>query len=213
MTSRLSLHRAWPLVVVLGVLSGGCKPWTVRPIQNGSGGDSTSTVFDSKAYVDGVWDAKVVAASDSAAEELAAAMARLTVAGASGARTSVLVKGRARVSEVDRRSRVGLAYLSLADGKDTPRVALQIGPVLRGTALRDALPFIRFSDFINQIDFAAVAGELNARVLHTVLGGTIADTVKDRTVSFTGAATVTGTGASRTVEIVPITLRIEGIHQ
>ena len=35
--------------------------------------------------------------------------------------------------------------------------AIQIGPVLRGTALRDALEFVRFTDFVNQFEFAGVA--------------------------------------------------------
>ena len=41
----------------------------------------------------------------------------------------------------------------MVDGKPTT-VVLQIGPVIFGTALRDALPFIAFGDFVNQIDYA-----------------------------------------------------------
>jgi predicted lipoprotein len=42
---------------------------------------------------------------------------------------------------------------------------VQVGPVIRGTAVRDALPFIRFSDFANQIEFALVASALNDHAL------------------------------------------------
>ena len=48
----------------------------------------------------------------------------------------------------------------MIDGKPTT-VVLQIGPVMFGTALRDALPFISFGDFVNQIDFAEVSRAFN----------------------------------------------------
>jgi predicted lipoprotein len=35
--------------------------------------------------------------------------------------------------------------------------------VIRGTALRDALPFIQFSQFTNQLEYARVANALNDR--------------------------------------------------
>ena len=47
---------------------------------------------------------------------------------------------------------------------------VQIGPVIRGTALRDAVSFIRFNDFANQFEFAAVSNALHERVLRDVVG-------------------------------------------
>jgi predicted lipoprotein len=44
-------------------------------------------------------------------------------------------------------------------------VALQVGPVMRGTALRDAVGFIQFDQFANQLQFADVANQLNERAL------------------------------------------------
>ena len=38
-------------------------------------------------------------------------------------------------------------------------VVLQIGPVLRGTSIRDALPTVSFDQFVNQIQYADVAGK------------------------------------------------------
>ena len=35
-----------------------------------------------------------------------------------------------------------------------PTRSVQIGPAMRGTAIRDALDFVSFNDFTNQIDFA-----------------------------------------------------------
>ena len=61
----------------------------------------------------------------------------------------------------------------LVEGADGTRVAVLTGPVIRGTALRDALPFIQFSQFVNQLEFARVGNALNeraARVARTAVG-------------------------------------------
>jgi predicted lipoprotein len=50
------------------------------------------------------------------------------------------------------------------DGDGAADVRLQLGPVIRGTALRDAAPFYRFDDFRDQIEFAKLARALNDRV-------------------------------------------------
>jgi predicted lipoprotein len=113
------------------------------------------------------------------------------------------------VTEVDLRSRVGLAYLE-AGASATRRIALQVGPVVRGTALRDALGFIRFGDFVNQIDFAAAATELNARALRSAFEGIDAKNLEGRLVTFAGAAALGNTGASTPIEIVAVTLQVEG---
>ncbi len=48
---------------------------------------------------------------------------------------------------------------------------MQIGPVIRGTTLRDVLPFIDFTAFRNQIDFAELARGLNDQAYKTALEG------------------------------------------
>jgi predicted lipoprotein len=126
-------------------------------------------------------------------------------------RKSLLVKGRARVTSIDLRSRVGLAFLDMGPAAAV-RVALQVGPVLRGTALRDALPFIRFTDFVNQIDYAAVSSELNERALRSAIGQTAPASLDGKIVSFRGAATTVGrSAAADLIEIVPVALQIEGM--
>jgi predicted lipoprotein len=86
-------------------------------------------------------------------------------------------------------------------------VAIQIGPVLRGTALRDALPFVRFTDFVNQLEFAAVANALNDRVLAEVIDGVEVDGLAGREVEFVGASPAR---SGAVVEIVPVLLGISG---
>jgi predicted lipoprotein len=193
---------------VLLLASTACKPWTVRPLQERSSQSSSAGAsFDAHAYVSSIWTAKVLAAAEASAIDIHS-LALPRDGSTERARRSVLVSGTARVTEVDLKSRVGLAYLDIA-GQPDSRVALQVGPVLRGTALRDALPFVKFSDFVNQIDFAAVASELNARALASALRGLDLAGLKGKTVSFRGATAV-NPGASAVIEIVPIAVRIEG---
>ena len=58
------------------------------------------------------------------------------------------------------------------DGKADARV--QIGPAMRGTALRDSLDFVQFNEFTNQIDFAQFGKAFNAYADKTVLVQTAA---------------------------------------
>jgi len=72
------------------------------------------------------------------------------------------------------------------DGKADLR--LQLGPVIRGTVLRDVAPFYNFDDFRDQIEFAKLARAINERAKAKIVvpeGDLIG-----RTVSFTGVTAV-----------------------
>jgi predicted lipoprotein len=65
-----------------------------------------------------------------------------------------LINGEGRVTRVE------VGQIVLDNG-----IALLGGPVIRGTALRDALPFIQFSQFTNQLEYARVSNALNDRAV------------------------------------------------
>ena len=89
-------------------------------------------------------------------------------------------------------------------------ISIQIGPVLRGAALRDATGIVRFTDFVNQLQFADVGNELNGRVLKTVLAPLDATKLRGRVVAFAGAlAAPEGTAEPPLRELLPIRLTIE----
>lgn len=50
------------------------------------------------------------------------------------------------------------------DGDGTADAKIQLGPVIRGTALRDAAPFYSFDDFRDQIEFAKLGRAINDRI-------------------------------------------------
>ncbi len=160
-----------------------CVPWTVRPID-----EMQSGAFDAERYVESIWRSKVLPAAAQGAD--------LRSARLDGAR---LVKGEGRVLRVDTSSRSGLLFLDLPPYNGRADAAVQIGPVIRGTALRDAMPFIQFSQFTNQLEFARVGNALNERAAK--LPG---EAVRGSVVAFTGAAT-----GGEPPEIVPVTLMVK----
>ena len=87
-------------------------------------------------------------------------------------------------------------------------MAIQIGPVIRGTALRDASSFIRFSDFTNQFDFAGAANALNDHVLRAVVGAMLVDTLVGRNITFIGAIGKSPLREDGAIEIVPVQLEL-----
>ncbi|AEG44472.1 DUF2291 family protein [Isoptericola variabilis] len=67
------------------------------------------------------------------------------------------------------------------------RVMVQIGPAINGTALRDATGLIDFNDFLNQIEYANAATELNNKVKESVLADFDPAAAEGRQVTVTGA--------------------------
>lgn len=80
-----------------------------------------------------------------------------------GAAWNFAVSGEGRVIEANLTSRARKAMLD-TDGDGTADVTLQLGPVIKGTALRDLAPFYDFNDFRDQIEFAKLGRAINDRV-------------------------------------------------
>jgi predicted lipoprotein len=187
-----------PLVCVLAVAGWLAidRPWTIRPIERAAAGP-----FDAAAYVAGIWDSRVVPEMRS----LAVPFAAWTNAPAPSATAAVSLAGV--VIAVDSSSRVGTAAVDVDPADGRADALLAVGPVVRGTALRDALDFIRFSDFTNQIQYASVAGALNERAL-AVLPQADAETLRGRRIQSIGAASKPASPNALPV-IVPVALTIE----
>lgn len=196
-----------------------CVPWTVRPIEAEKQERGGSSARSRAEYVDAIWDSRLVPAVTNAAVDarvllnaLAAspgeARARYGRGEATGP-TYFIVRGEGLVLGVDTRSRVGLALLDIAPFDGRPDVSIQIGPVLRGTSLRDATGVVRFSDFTNQLQFADVGNEINDRVLRSVLAPLDARQLKRRKVLFAGTVAAVEKSQVPLPELVPVLLRLE----
>jgi predicted lipoprotein len=185
-------------LLLLPILLLGCRIATIRPIESEDESPGSQD-FDAAAYVDRLWSEDVPAALGEAVdvgELLPALEADAASAGETWGRRqgtgpfNVIVKGSGRITGVDTSSRTGVAEVEVDVPGGTERIRLQIGPVLQGTSIRDALPSVSFDRFVNQIQYADVANELNARVEREVVGDLDREALRGRTARFAGMATL-----------------------
>ncbi|RMC37739.1 DUF2291 family protein [Paracoccus alkanivorans] len=114
------------------------------------------------------------------------------------------VSGEGRIVEAKLDSRAAkLGVDTTGDG--AADVTVQLGPVIRGTALRDAMPFIVFTDFRDQIEFAKLANALNAAA-HAAIAKPGGDVI-GQTARFEGVFTLRDPAK---IELVPTMLKVGG---
>jgi predicted lipoprotein len=101
-----------------------------------------------------------------------------------------------------------LLPLTIEGLPDEVEVMLQIGPAINGTALRDATGLVDFNDFLNQIEYANAATELNNKVKSDVLADFDAAAAEGKTVRFVGAFAF---GSNpQVIQITPVELEVTG---
>ncbi|WP_224651682.1 DUF2291 family protein [Pectobacterium versatile] len=115
------------------------------------------------------------------------------------ARKAVYARLQGTVSGIDRASREGKLMLDVQGDA----VTFQLGPIVKGNAIRDAAGFIRFDDFKNQVQFAQLARALNNKALASL--PELDAGVQGKSVNVLAALVVTKQGIS---EAVPMTLNL-----
>ncbi|MEQ9892138.1 DUF2291 family protein [Pectobacterium aroidearum] len=115
------------------------------------------------------------------------------------ARKAVYARLQGTVSGIDRESREGKLMLDVQGDA----VTLQLGPIVKGNAIRDAAGFIRFEDFKNQVQFAQLARALNNKALASL--PTLEAGVQGKTVNVLAALVITKQGVS---DAVPMMLNL-----
>ncbi|MDR1510679.1 MAG: DUF2291 domain-containing protein, partial [Synergistaceae bacterium] len=131
--------------------------------------------FDAKQYVAGIWDESVIPHMLGKAVDAGELIRGLksdteTTCEKYGYRAvkennpfNFSLKGRVKVLSVNAESNARAeADLEPYDG--IADLVIQVGPIFKGTAIRDFLDFVKFEDFTNQVDFAKLANELNFKV-------------------------------------------------
>jgi predicted lipoprotein len=99
-----------------------------------------------------------------------------------------------------------LLPLTIEGLPDDVEVMLQIGPAINGTALRDATGLVDFNDFLNQIEYANAATELNNKVKSDVLADFDAAAAEGKTVRFVGAFAYGSNPA--VLQVTPVELEV-----
>ena len=92
------------------------------------------------------------------------------------------------------------------DGDGTADATVQLGPVIRGTTLRDVQPFIDFTAYRDQIAFAELARALNDQAYETALEGVPKDGLVGKKVTLVGAFTLKAAGDP--ILITPVSFEV-----
>jgi predicted lipoprotein len=210
-------------VIVIVALLIWKPPFVIRPIPaspkpGASANAGAPSATGATAFVDPIWDSKIVPAFVSKAVEakelLAAIQENPDQAGEKYGRREAtnpynyLIKGAGQVTAVNTESRAGTLTVMLTDAKPGQNVTIQIGPVVLGTAVRDATGIISFNQFTNQIDYAGVSKEMNARAIHDALKGRNPATLNGKQIRFVGAFTYDPHSAG-VIHITPIKLEVQ----
>ncbi|CAG9214049.1 conserved hypothetical protein [Paraburkholderia tropica] len=77
------------------------------------------------------------------------------------------IRVQGKVTRIDTTSRVGRAYVDVtpASGGEPVHVALETGPVVIGTGVRDGFPGVKYGDFDDQSKFAVFGQAINKLVV------------------------------------------------
>ncbi|MDD4573216.1 MAG: DUF2291 domain-containing protein [Sphaerochaeta sp.] len=173
--------------------------------------------FDAVEYVHGIWDDQVVGTFKEEARELEALLNGLRTdpektKEAYGIRKEELspytfiVSGRIPIKEVNRESSAGLLVLDILDLSEESNCTIQIGPVIKKSMVRDALEFIKFDDFNNQIEFANISREINFYIRDNIVPSVDDSWKPGMVVDFLGAFTLFD--GSEEVMITPVQLEL-----
>lgn len=99
------------------------------------------------------------------------------------------------------------AYLDTdVDGDGKADVRIQIGPVIKGTAIRDSLDFVNFSEFKNQIQWAEFGKAFNNHLNAQVLDKLSRDGLEGKKVEAVGAYPAPSSGQPALLTPVAITI-------
>jgi predicted lipoprotein len=193
---RIVFLAGFILVLVIFTLK---PPFVVRPIADraGTGPGSQTAQGAAARFVDPIWASKVLPTIEEKAQDVGRILPEIRanpdVAGQKYGRREAtnpynyMIKGTGKVTEIHNESQAGTAIFEVPGLNE--KVALQIGPVVRGTALRDATGIVTFNQFSNQLDYADVSKEMNARALKSAFTQVDPASLAGKTVTFFGAFT------------------------
>jgi predicted lipoprotein len=205
------------VVVAFALIAVFDPPWVVESIGKANTGSAVagSQNLNPDKYVAAIWSSKVLPTVRKSAVDLPTLLADLKKDRASASKRyghyavldappAFLVKGAGRVVSVDTASLVSDAGIVFGTGTK-PDAFLQLGPILTGTDVRDALPFVNFNQFINQVQYGEVAIAINAKIVATAYAKVDYARLKGKKVTFTGAFTLS---SAKVTLITPITLQV-----
>jgi predicted lipoprotein len=103
---------------------------------------------------------------------------------------SYTVKATATVTEVNTEKKAGYMVVTLADYTGPIIIKLQTGTVFKGSAVRDSLNIIKFEDYKNQVDYAAVSQSIHKIIQTTIIDQLDLPGLVGKQIEFAGCFTV-----------------------
>ena len=117
------------------------------------------------------------------------------------------VTGSGVVTAVNTESRASTVDIDLFPNDGKADLVLQIGPVIKDSAIRDSLDFISFTDFTNQLEFARLSNAFNKVVNKDVTSKLDRENLMGKKISFWGA--FTQLQDSDLIRVTPVALEVE----
>lgn len=116
------------------------------------------------------------------------------------------VKSTATVKEVNTEKKAGYLEVTVGGYSGPAKIEVQIGPVFKGSSVRDALKIIKFEEYKNQVDYAAVSQSINSVIKKSVIDKVDLTTLKGKQIEFTGCFTV---DQDNLILITPVALTVK----
>lgn len=206
-------------VLLAATLTAACSkvPGVYVYEKDGQASAAKAGAADPKTFVADNWSSKIVPTVHDKAADVTTVVAAIAkdpdAAGkqyghqsGTGSPFAYMVKGSGTVTDLDTSVPTGPMTVEVPQAGGKPlKVTIATGPVIAGTAIRDAVGFISFGDFTNQIDYANVANQINAKAKTDVLAKVDLTSVKGKKVDFYGAFSALSPGV---IFLVPTELTV-----
>jgi len=116
------------------------------------------------------------------------------------------VKSTATVKEVNTEKKAGYLEVTVSGYSGSAKIEIQVGPVFKGSSVRDALKIIKFEEYKNQVDYAAVSQSINNVIKKSVIDRVDLTTLKGKQIEFTGCFTA---DQDNLILITPVALTVK----
>ena len=192
------------LLGVVGLLIGTSY---IAPLDDAGQPILATDAVSGENYLDLHWD-EMMTEINSNAVELSALLnqsqgdlASLTEKFCTGDGNNFTVYGTAKVLQANTDSQAGYLVIEPDGASAGYTFRLQVGPVFKGTSIRDSLTCISFSDFPNQMQWSELSSEIMQRITQEVLSQWDMSSMEGKNISYLGCFTF---GSSTTITITPI---------
>ncbi len=116
-----------------------------------------------------------------------------------------VVKGSGTVEEVNQEKKAGYMTIKLDAHEGKEIIKLQIGSVYKGSSVRDSLDFIKFGDYKNQQEWAAVSQSLHTVIDTEIIKKLDLGALKGKRINFVGTFTA---NSNEEILITPVVLTV-----